>query len=400
MSSQSTHKETETSQSASMSGHFERNAYFHGKLMTARDMQVEQDYHRDRLHLLAQHVLGSGLVCGLETTVRIKGDTVQAKVSPGLAIDRQGRPIYVTGNDWVEAKYDGEADTPPACDDLDELCVFLTYRECGIESVPGGINACEEQCYWNRIVEEFGVTYTETEPTAWKSVPEDTIPSNADRKGAGLTPTQMAEVYYESHLGACAPHDEFKLLLGCYTENDGKWDRSDEPPRPMVYTNDMLYALITEHVRDLENPHEVLQSLNGVEGADGNVDLVSPEKTLAIVPPDVSEAKEGSVEVTIDIHDDILDRIKRCEAAEKKCEAAEKKCEELERKCDQLERTCDTLTETVDTLRTCLVEITSDKQFTEYFGEKCKGLDDSVEQETSQEQQQQRETGDDENANE
>ena len=48
-------------------GQFERNRYFHGKLMTARDMEAEQDYLRRRMATLSRGVLGVGVVAGLDS---------------------------------------------------------------------------------------------------------------------------------------------------------------------------------------------------------------------------------------------------------------------------------------------------------------------------------------------
>lgn len=66
---------------------FERNNYFQGKLMTTRDMIVEQSYHRDRLNTLAKTVLGEGTICGLNVSIESSNNKVTVTVSEGIAID-------------------------------------------------------------------------------------------------------------------------------------------------------------------------------------------------------------------------------------------------------------------------------------------------------------------------
>jgi len=76
---------------------FVRNRYFHGKLMTARDQQLEQEYHANRLETLAQHVTGRGAVCGLAVSVSQDSADAPLKVDvePGYALDCCGRPVLL-----------------------------------------------------------------------------------------------------------------------------------------------------------------------------------------------------------------------------------------------------------------------------------------------------------------
>jgi hypothetical protein len=45
--------------------HFEKNRYFQGKLMTARDMLTDQQYHANRLETITKLTNGTGIVSGL-----------------------------------------------------------------------------------------------------------------------------------------------------------------------------------------------------------------------------------------------------------------------------------------------------------------------------------------------
>ena len=47
---------------------FERNQFFQGKLMTARDMEAEQEYHAERLHAINRFATGQGILYGAEVS--------------------------------------------------------------------------------------------------------------------------------------------------------------------------------------------------------------------------------------------------------------------------------------------------------------------------------------------
>ena len=43
----------------------ERNQYFYGKMLTARDFETEQRYFNNKRRLINRTTLGAGVVCGL-----------------------------------------------------------------------------------------------------------------------------------------------------------------------------------------------------------------------------------------------------------------------------------------------------------------------------------------------
>lgn len=75
----------------------ERNRYFTGKYMTARDFQDEQSYFlsRHRLHNRLLH--GWGIVCGLKVTPHPNPDCALrwVVIQPGIAIDCCGRELII-----------------------------------------------------------------------------------------------------------------------------------------------------------------------------------------------------------------------------------------------------------------------------------------------------------------
>jgi hypothetical protein len=77
---------------------FERPRFFTGKLLTANDLQTEQDYFRGKLRLHNRFLHGWGIVTGLGVTVD-QGATVA--VSPGLALDCAGNELVLSAAEQI-----------------------------------------------------------------------------------------------------------------------------------------------------------------------------------------------------------------------------------------------------------------------------------------------------------
>ncbi|MGI6120368.1 MAG: hypothetical protein ACOYIB_07365 [Desulfosporosinus sp.] len=71
----------------------ERNRYFHGKMLTARDLETEQSYYNNKRRLINRCIFGAGVVCGLGVYLN---DDTSFSVETGLALDYSGREIVVT----------------------------------------------------------------------------------------------------------------------------------------------------------------------------------------------------------------------------------------------------------------------------------------------------------------
>ena len=72
---------------------FSRPHFFNGRLLTAQDLQAEQAYHRDKARFLNLQLYGTGIVSGLH--IGLGQDHVSLTISPGYAIDTDGRDICV-----------------------------------------------------------------------------------------------------------------------------------------------------------------------------------------------------------------------------------------------------------------------------------------------------------------
>ena len=195
---------------------FERNRYFTGKYMAARDFQDEQTYFlsRHRLHNRLLH--GWGIVCGLKVTRHPNPDCAARWVvlQPGIALDCCGRELIIEREIAKELPlprardededagartarkspaYNRDRDEPPADayeqeqPDEDEggtegeeeevrlpFLVALRYEEQGVESVPAlySEGACEpSRTEANRVRESAEIVFVpldEVEGDCWR----------------------------------------------------------------------------------------------------------------------------------------------------------------------------------------------------------------------------------------
>jgi hypothetical protein len=68
-----------------------RPHFFTGKLLTVADLELEQQYHREKSKLHNRSLHGFGIVSGLKVSV----DAGQIVVEPGLALDCAGNEIVI-----------------------------------------------------------------------------------------------------------------------------------------------------------------------------------------------------------------------------------------------------------------------------------------------------------------
>jgi hypothetical protein len=88
-------------------GTLERLRYFTGQVLTPEDFTAEQDYFRTRLRRLNRALLGSGVVSGLNVSVKHDAIGAHVVVEPGFAIDARGEEIAVSGGASVHLPQTG-----------------------------------------------------------------------------------------------------------------------------------------------------------------------------------------------------------------------------------------------------------------------------------------------------
>ncbi len=73
--------------------HFEKNNYYYGKLLTAKDFEMEQVYFNHKRYLVNRLLHGTGIVSGLNI---IAVDDQTISLEPGVALDANGREVVVS----------------------------------------------------------------------------------------------------------------------------------------------------------------------------------------------------------------------------------------------------------------------------------------------------------------
>lgn len=131
---------------------FKRVNFFHGRLLSADDLQAEQNYFLARGRSHNRHAHGWGVLHGLNA--RVIGDTVE--VSPGVAIDCAGNEIHVRSCVSLAMPADAR-----------RLVVLIRYVERGVDPVPvlGSYPGAEDAVQFALIEETCEVELSATAPT-------------------------------------------------------------------------------------------------------------------------------------------------------------------------------------------------------------------------------------------
>jgi hypothetical protein len=127
-----------------------RPNFFAGQILTAEDLQAEQDYFLARSRRHNRFLHGWGVVHGLD--VATHRDTLV--VQPGLAIDCAGNEIVLT----VRI----ELDVPR---DADDFFVTVAYEETGVDPVPALYADSDAGPAWTRIQEGGCVAISTADPS-------------------------------------------------------------------------------------------------------------------------------------------------------------------------------------------------------------------------------------------
>lgn len=232
--------------------HFEKNRYFDGKLTTAFDMQVEQQYHTDRLETVTKLTNGTGIVYGLEISdFTQEGEELHITIEPGMAIDDTGRPIVVRNPTTRTVQ------TPRG----EKVFVYLEYDSEKKDPVPipGKEPVSEDDAEESRILEVFEITARETSPARYKSPSEidvsDLVSSDETLEEMA---DELADTYHREHREEFDGPSDPGVFLGAYAQTpDEKWTVAEETVRrPYQYDSDMLFSVLISHIADTENPHK------------------------------------------------------------------------------------------------------------------------------------------------
>jgi hypothetical protein len=136
-----------------------RPNYFSGKLLSAEDLKLEQDYFLEKIRLHNRCLHGYGVVCGLGIAVG-EGASPIVEVKPGCAIDGYGNLIEVA--ETVEARL-----SPGLKQNA--YYILLRYKECFTDEVPTLLEPSQrgsKATQPNRIKETFEIYFEEHNPVS------------------------------------------------------------------------------------------------------------------------------------------------------------------------------------------------------------------------------------------
>jgi hypothetical protein len=276
--------------------HFERNHFFHGKLLGARDLADEQKYFNEKRWLINRMVLGWGVVCGLD--VELEHECLV--ITPGLALDCCGHELLVCQPERLSAKaiadalgvqprpeppYKPDPASPKPRDGYEPepgyggegggepipwaLCI--EYRECRIEPVkqPAGCEAKDHDREYNRIRDDHRLVVRR---------PSDVCPDDYGDECCRLdSPGQRAPLHktlvdHARECHTCRDCECVLLATGTLTTGSGELRlRLDDDRwryRPIVYTNHALADLL----RCFHGGLAHIESMNWEPGARFDVD--------------------------------------------------------------------------------------------------------------------------------
>ncbi len=284
---------------------YERNQYFQGKLLTAADFEAEQQFFITKDQSAHHWMHGAGIVCGLEVKEVKKGDKgLLVELGEGVALDCCGRDIVVTHDrpapSLVDDRYvqvEGQL-----AEGMNYL--YLQYHYYSTAPWPAlgkGSNCGEEACEYSRVRETYKVTVTQTapksagDPFSWQRECAEAEP--VGETDATTVCRELDLEYYHQKLQGCPECDgvpQVFLAVVTYDPDTEQVTIDKETTKTylsIVHSNPMLYEVMCAHLADFDNPHCVtaedvgaLVSVNHVPNSEGNIDLVSPDKSINIEP--------------------------------------------------------------------------------------------------------------------
>jgi hypothetical protein len=216
-----------------------RNRYYYGKMLDVVHFETEQGYFNFKRSLINRSVIGIGVVCGLDVQLNQENNTLT--VTPGLAIDYWGREVVVAAPSKPLPVPEYRASpTGERCDDGHSQ-LWICYHECCTDPEPALANACGgSTCVPSFVRERYELVLRDGRlkpPEESVSLAEIITGGNIDRR---------ALARHVANACPGLPHDACIPLAAIRVPAPGKEGQVDVDisVRPIVYTNDLLYALI------------------------------------------------------------------------------------------------------------------------------------------------------------
>lgn len=144
---------------------FQRNNYYYGKLLTARDFEDEQRYYNDKRRLSNRLTGADGIVAGLGV---IRADDLSLVIQAGCAYDASGREIVVPATTVVKlSTIEGFAQLAST-----SALLGIRYDEQPAEEMYAVMDPSGETRY-NRVREQYALTLLDEDLAAPIAAPID-----------------------------------------------------------------------------------------------------------------------------------------------------------------------------------------------------------------------------------
>jgi hypothetical protein len=225
---------------------FVRNRYFYGKLLDVFHFELEQDYSNGKRWLLNRLITGYGVVCGLDVqpAEKVRG----VKVTPGIAIDRAGREIVVPrASAPIEIPErppkDPKQHSQGYCDNEEYVHLCICFQQCDSDPTPVLVDDCgqTESCSSSAIQERYKlITRDHKAPEIDLDCGVPDFIMNGRLNYYALV-ERVTRGCPELPADLCIPIANIRL-----TDGDEPLEVSDIDisPRPIVYSNDLLFDII------------------------------------------------------------------------------------------------------------------------------------------------------------
>jgi len=225
---------------------FVRNRYFYGKLLDVFHFELEQDYSNGKRWLLNRLVTGYGVLCGLDVQPDEKMRGVRVK--PGIAIDRAGReivvprvsaPVEIPEREPIDLNQHSQG----YCHTEEHVHLCICFQQCDSDPTPVLVDDCgqTESCSSSAVQERYKLIVRDHKAPEIDldcGVPDFIV--NGRLNYYALV-EQVTRGCPELPADLCIPIANIRL-----TDGDEPLEVSDIDisPRPIVYSNDLLFDII------------------------------------------------------------------------------------------------------------------------------------------------------------
>lgn len=239
---------------------FVRNRYFYGKLLDVFHFELEQDYLNGKRWLLNRLVTGYGVLCGLDVQPAKQGRAVE--VTPGVALDRGGREIVVPRTsepielpprpkDTASQRQYSQANCEP--EDYVHLCVY--FQQCESDPAPVLVDDCGQatSCSASSVQERYKFVIKECKAPDINldcGVPDFLLNGRLNYYALVERVTRGCP---ELPADLCVPLANIRLPEG--DEDPPQASDIDISPRPIVYSNDLLFDMIVALANEAPERH-------------------------------------------------------------------------------------------------------------------------------------------------